>query len=565
MKTFCSLFSFASKLIRNLSFRSEVLMIYGCLFGLFLSFAMPQTVAQEANMAAMRQTWQNDNLSDTARMNALLEWGSNQASWSSTDTLLLYLQEGEQLALRRRHPVYRARFLLLQGVLMLKSGDLDNALSSLNRGKLLADSLQNDSLTNRILLNIGTVYFHKADFPTALNHYLSTLRWSEKEGHIDLQARANGNAGMCYSRMEEYDKAISYYQKALKVMKRLSDTSAMISFYNNIALAYLGKNDPPSALKSLAYALQLSKTSGYAWHQAFIYMNTGEAYEDLNETELAIQNYQTSLQMHRANNNLLGEAQALDVLANIYRSFKPDSTLILGRQALAIAQELDLKELVSDIAGILYQTYEETGQYQSALNMHKLHRQMRDSIFNQENQIAIARSEAQYEFEKKQLEDRIAFEQELTQTRLTAQRRFFISLWVIAIIIGGGALYIYIRNVQFKAERADALLKISRLRESVAKQALSTSGFGEKPILNKEKIETSIQAKLGDTSWNILQLLVENPAISNREIAELLFLSQEGVSSSLRRMYDTFDIQSGSSKNHKIALLSKAVELSITD
>jgi tetratricopeptide (TPR) repeat protein len=565
MNAFCSLGFSIIALTPNKSLWSGARSISGCLLVLFLVSAAPLAMSQEAGGDSLKSVWHNTKLPDTTRMNALLEWGSNQASWSSTDTLQLYMQKGEQLALRRKHPVYRAKFLLLQGVLMLKSGDLDNALSRLNRGRLLADSLQNDSLKNRIKLNIGTVYFHKGDFSTAIDHYLSILRWSEKEGHIDLQARANGNAGMCYSRMEEYDKAISYYQKALKVMQMQSDTSAMISFHNNIALAYLGKNDPPSALESLVYALQLSKASGSAWHQAFIYMNTGEAYEDLNETELAIQNYQTSLQMHRANNNLLGEAQALDVLANIYRRFKPDSTLILGRQALDIAQQLDLKELVIDISGTLYQTYEDIGQYQSALDMHKLHWYTRDSIFNLENQIAIARSEAQYEFEKKQLKERITFEQELTQTRLSAQRRFFILLWVIAIIIGGGALYMYIRNVKYQAERADALLKISRLRESVAKQSLTISGVREKPMLDKEKIEAAIASKLGDTSWNILQLLAENPTISNREIAESLFLSEEGVSSSLRRMYSALDIQSGNSKNHKIALLTKAVELSMED
>lgn len=179
--------------------------------------------------------------------------------------------------------------------------------------------------------------------------------------------------------------------------------------------------------------------------------------------------------------------------------------------------------------------------------------------------IAIASSEAKYEYEKKQLEDRVVFQQELTQTRLTAQRRFFFLLGFIVLLIAGGAHYIYNRNVRYQAERAEALLKISRLRESVAKQNLSASGLGEKPILSKEKIEAALTCKLGETSWNILQLLAESPTISNHQIAEMLFLSEEGVSSSLRRMYATFNIQSGNSKNNQIALLTKAVELSVSD
>ncbi|MFT5999914.1 MAG: hypothetical protein ACI81P_002373, partial [Neolewinella sp.] len=42
-----------------------------------------------------------------------------------------------------------------------------------------------------------------------------------------------------------------------------------------------------------------------------------------------------------------------------------------------------------------------------------------------------------------------------------------------------------------------------------------------------------------------------------------VFLSLEGASTFLRRMYRSFDVTSGSSKNLKVALVTKAIKISL--
>ena len=83
----------------------------------------------------------------------------------------------------------------------------------------------------------------------------------------------------------------------------------------------------------------------------------------------------------------------------------------------------------------------------------------------------------------------------------------------------------------------------------------------ERLALKREKIESSISTKLNDSDWKILSQLLENPAITNREIAELVSLSFEGVRSSLKKMYRVFDIQK-SGENQKISLIIKATRIS---
>ncbi len=81
-----------------------------------------------------------------------------------------------------------------------------------------------------------------------------------------------------------------------------------------------------------------------------------------------------------------------------------------------------------------------------------------------------------------------------------------------------------------------------------------------KERLQKEKIEVAIGSKLGASAWEILQILADNPTMGNQEIAEQIFLSVEGVSSSLRRMYTTFGVRS--TRNKRIALVIEAIRLS---
>jgi ATP/maltotriose-dependent transcriptional regulator MalT len=102
-----------------------------------------------------------------------------------------------------------------------------------------------------------------------------------------------------------------------------------------------------------------------------------------------------------------------------------------------------------------------------------------------------------------------------------------------------------------------------KLKEKLAILSLSDNKKARGFYLDKNKIEQKINSKLGESSWQILNLLFKNPSISNKEIASEVSLSLEGVSSSLRRMYQNFGIQNSSNK--KVALLMKAIHISFEE
>jgi ATP/maltotriose-dependent transcriptional regulator MalT len=98
--------------------------------------------------------------------------------------------------------------------------------------------------------------------------------------------------------------------------------------------------------------------------------------------------------------------------------------------------------------------------------------------------------------------------------------------------------------------------EIMRLKKSSNQVVAATTVFE----LVREKIEHSIKRKLNETDWKVLNVLLVEPVMTNKEIAQKVFLSADGVGSSLRRMYEYFNIKE--SKYKKVSLLLETIKRS---
>ena len=100
------------------------------------------------------------------------------------------------------------------------------------------------------------------------------------------------------------------------------------------------------------------------------------------------------------------------------------------------------------------------------------------------------------------------------------------------------------------------LLKADNALRRVANPALQTEFE-----VDREKVNTAAENKLNESDLKILTELCRQPTIANKDIAEQVYLSLEGVKSSFKKMYDLFDI-TASSRNKKLALAIRVMTLS---
>jgi ATP/maltotriose-dependent transcriptional regulator MalT len=108
-----------------------------------------------------------------------------------------------------------------------------------------------------------------------------------------------------------------------------------------------------------------------------------------------------------------------------------------------------------------------------------------------------------------------------------------------------------------KKRRNQLLDEIKKLKRNTNNELVLDSN---KFDLSREKIELKLDRKLNETDWKVLNLLLDDPSITNKEIAEKAFLSLDGIGSTLRRMYEYFEIKE--SKYKKILLLLEAIKVS---
>ena len=92
------------------------------------------------------------------------------------------------------------------------------------------------------------------------------------------------------------------------------------------------------------------------------------------------------------------------------------------------------------------------------------------------------------------------------------------------------------------------------------KQKFSSISENNKFELNKQKLDNNIERVLNETDWAILNILIKEPTAMNKHIAEKANLSIDGVGSSLKRMYEYFEVHE--TRYKKIALLHKAIKIS---
>jgi predicted HTH transcriptional regulator len=113
---------------------------------------------------------------------------------------------------------------------------------------------------------------------------------------------------------------------------------------------------------------------------------------------------------------------------------------------------------------------------------------------------------------------------------------------------------------QINTEKLVEELRVLKIKTAI-KDRVSNIDNLEKIELNKDEIEKKTNTKLNQTDWKILNILSETPTITNKLLAEKLYLSVPGIRSSLSKMYAVFNIDPGY-RDKRLLLIIEATKLS---
>ena len=509
---------------------------------------------------SLRLIWENEELSDSLRFNALEEY-DELYSLVSPDSVLVVLDYYHDLAITKGADRQLYRSFLRKGNIFRLQDRIDEARTHYYEAQLVAKKINNARLEAIIIGNLGNLHLHQGEYLESIKKYNKAKKIFVTEGDKDGEARMLNATGAINSRIGNHDIALVHYEEALSIYSLLKGDEYNAGLGTTTILMNIGlihfKNDLfIKAESSFIEALKRLKTDNYKYYIAGCYSMLAQIYLSLNQVENSLLFANKNFDINKELDTQRGILEAKIILAKInYQKNKSQAIEQLENilESVFQAQSLESKMEVSEL---LYKGYKFQNRLDLSLKMYEFFNLYNDSIKAKTDSYAIARETVKNEYKEILFEAKLNSEREKNKLRLNQVKKItsiiFISIVLVLLLI-----YFIALNNKKNNRRRDALLEqIKFLKDNKVAAILDSN----KLDLSKEKIDNHLDRVLNETDWNVLLILLDNPMVLNKEIAEKSNMSIDGIGSSLRRMYEYFEINE--TKYKKVSLIHKAVNIS---
>lgn len=531
-------------------------------------FSTTNLIAQ-TNVKELKTIWENPKNADSVRFNALAEYYiiNNQAQ---PDTTLKILEYYYQLAKEKNNTKELYNVANDRGGIFRLKGELDTSMSYYLEAEKYAIELNDPILKAANLGNIGNVYANQKDYKKALEYFTNSFTVYKKLNDKIGQSWMLSNIGNVYLFIQDYDLALEYYQNALTTIKNTDVPKRSIAVvYLNIGWTNYEQKRYKEAKIFNEKALKILEETKDNFFLVSGYSTLARVHLELNEIQQSTDYAEKCLTLSKELNvsEFMNESQIIFAQLDLKKgnneaAREKGESILLGLDKNA---SLELKKNLYDM---LYQCYQTENNPEKSLEMFQNYTVYKDSILLEKNKFTLIREVIKSEFDDLIEKNKLENEREKAKLESTQLRKTY-GIIIGSIILIALIVFYYNRNLRKNRIIRDELLQeIEILKRSSIINTTDTPK-ASKPDeaitneifqLNRANIESAINRKLNETDWNVLNVLSQNPVCSNKEIASQISMSVDGIGSSLRRMYEYFEI--AESKYKKTDLIRKAIRIS---
>jgi tetratricopeptide (TPR) repeat protein len=535
--------------LKNLYF---LLIVFFCLQNQFLYSNQADT---------LRLIWENEELTDSLRFGALDEY-HNLFALVSPDSTLTVLDYYHDLAILKGadRQVYRSTVRI--GNIFRLQNRIEEARAYYDEALVIAKKMNNARLEAIIIGNFANLHLDKGEYFEAIKKYNKAKKKFSSEADNVSEARMLNGIGAINSRIGNDDIALAHYQEALNIYKTLDANNepypalSSTTILMNIGLIHFKNDLFIKAESSFLEALKTLKSYNYKFYISGCFHMLAKIYLALNKIDNSLLFANKSFDISKELGTQSGILESKILLAKI--NYQKNQTKAIEQlenvlETVSVDGSLEMKREVYEL---LYIGYKFQNKLDLSLKMYEFFNLYNDSIQDKVESYAVARETVKNEYEKILFEAKLSSELEKNNLKITQVKKLaaiiFISILLILLII-----YLTFLSHKKNNKKRDALLEeIKFLKENKVNAILDSNKFE----LSKQKIDSHLNRVLNETDWRVLLILLDNPMVLNKEIAEKSNMSIDGIGSSLRRMYDYFEINQ--TKYKKVALIHKAVNIS---
>lgn len=514
------------------------------------------TLAQ-ANTDSIRAIWLDQSASDSVRFDAMQRFYV-LFSYSKPDSSLAVSNYHVALAKKKNDMVEMAKALNEKALAHSLLNQADSAIYYLSK-VLDIEIAQNDSIgIAQIQANLGSIYRAQNKYQEAVRSYALSMSYLNKnEAYEHFKADVLNNTGLIYEDIGMHELALEYLNKALLLYANQNMEEQIGNIWLNIGSVKYELNNTEQALVYLRKATKILAKNNNQWSLAIGWHQLAVIFSESGQTDSANIYLEKSLEINKALGNEKHTLTNKTLKAELLLKVDLEQAVLMAEEVLKLSKFFADKSLIANVSEVLYKAYKQQNRLGLSLLMLEQYQLYHDSILLEENNIAIVRAAIQSEYDLKMLNSQLANEKQQAKLELSQVKKIYSIVLGSIVLILLILFYSRFRINEHRKQKMHLLDEIERLKsagESV--NPLSNGGFQ----LDRAKIDQKIDRKLNETDWKVLNILLNDPVISNKEIAEQAFLSADGIGSSLRRMYLTFDIKE--SKYMKISLLLEAIKIS---
>jgi len=376
----------------------------------------------------------------------------------SLDEILTYAVPGvklcEKAIAEKREPTrfylwYYGGLLNNIGYYYSRHGDVSKALEYYKKAAAILESINSKKEAAILLNNIAYIYQNQGDVRRALNYYFENLRVQEELKDDKGMSYTLANIGYTYDMQGDREKAEDYYNRAIRLYEKTGDKSGLAMVIINKGLIFKN-DDQKKALEHYKKGLALYEEAHDTHGVGYALMNIGSIYLKLGEadTALAYSNRALRLIETYGYHDIISGACA-NMARILLEKNRLDEARSYALRGLDIAQKRKAPVDIRAIAQVLKDIYRKQSNYQDAFAMYKLEMEMNDSLTNESNKKESIKKQLEYDYEKRELQNRVNQEQRLSALKLENERKstrknmILYGLIFLALILGVSLFYLY--------------------------------------------------------------------------------------------------------------------------
>jgi CHAT domain-containing protein/tetratricopeptide (TPR) repeat protein len=328
---------------------------------------------------ALWNTWQDEQQSDSTRLQSLITFTRNHYVFNQPDSALYFANLAYDFALQKKLPVFVSEALNVKGICYTLTNQYELALNAYHQSLEIDKTLGDKKASANKLNNIGIIYKDLGDFNKAAAYYHQALVLANELNNQKIAALAYNNMGYICIKQCQYKQAAEYFEKSLGIRRSNNDLKGMGISFASLGTVNQYLSNYPLAFAYLDSSLAIAEQTTNKVAKASTLFTLGDAYRNQGNYETALPYFQKALVLTQQLNDRVATCYNYQRLGDIYYILGAfDSALYYGLESFRIATETQNPGALVSSVRTTFLAYCHTEKTDSALYFLTRQRQLLD-------------------------------------------------------------------------------------------------------------------------------------------------------------------------------------------